>query len=57
MRVKFVIRTVGIPEPIDKLAERVRQRLGLSRSRLYTMILTEYLRELSLLSEAVKDGR
>lgn len=49
-----VRRTVTIPHGLDDLLEKARRRLGLPRSRLYTVALTEYLRGLGILSERVR---
>ena len=50
----WVVRAVNLPKGLDELIERVRGKLGFSRSRFYSIALTEYLRSLSVLSEKVK---
>lgn len=36
---------ISIPDPIFKAAERLARRLGLTRSRLYTKAVTEYIQK------------
>jgi hypothetical protein len=34
---------ISIPDPIFKVAEKLARRLGMTRSRLYTKAVTEYI--------------
>jgi len=36
---------ISIPDPIFKTAERLARRLGITRSRLYTKAVTEYIQK------------
>ena len=36
---------ISIPDPIFKTAERLARRLGMTRSRLYTKAVTEYIQK------------
>ncbi len=36
---------ISIPDPIFKAAERLARRLGMTRSRLYTNAVTEYIQK------------
>ncbi len=36
---------ISIPDPIFKAAERLARRLGMTRSRLYTKAVTEYIQK------------
>ena len=36
---------ISIPDPVFKAAERLARRLGMTRSRLYTKAVTEYIQK------------
>ena len=49
-----VCRAIYLPKSLDTQIEKVKERLGWSRSYLYKYALTRLLQELTVLSENVK---
>lgn len=49
------LRTVYVPNGLDKKIEETRQRLGWSRSYIFKYALTKLLQELSVLSEVAHE--
>lgn len=54
---KTVVRCVTISPGLDEMAEAVKSNLGVSRTRLYELALTDFLRNLGVLSAAAKTGK
>ena len=50
-----VCRAIYLPKSLDEQIEKVKDRLGWSRSYLYKYALTRFLQELRVLSENVKE--
>jgi hypothetical protein len=48
---------VTISPGLDEMAEAVKTNLGVSRTRLYELALTDFLRNLGVLSAAAKTGK
>ena len=48
--ISFVKTAVSVPDPLFKAADRASKRLKISRSRLYSMALDEFLRTSAAMS-------
>lgn len=53
---KVVIRAVSLPAEIDRILETARKKLKLGRSKFYLIAIMNYLKQISILSSAVRES-